>query len=236
MVAYTLAALSYLSGKSLDLSRIWDEQHVLSSSVMSELTITVPSVYAKLVNGDEHVSYKVKIETRGDDGKRHKHYETRDIPPEELEKLRATALYRVMLFVKDIEPVIWDVLVAGVKAGENTNSWTKRLGCWDALKATLSEKDLKFPQDVISSAGDSDEEITDGPQRKIEEMRKVPADVWFSINKWAKETLLLTPRETAFIGQMGYRIKRGFGVTYKQAKWAMDLYEKAQTKGWSDDR
>jgi hypothetical protein len=236
MVAYTLAALSYLSGKSLDLSRIWDEQHVLSSSVMSELTITVPSVYAKLVNGDEHVSYKVKIETRGDDGKRHKHYETRDIPPEELEKLRATALYRVMLFVKDIEPVIWDVLVAGVKAGENTNSWTKRLGCWDALKATLSEKDLKFPQDVISSAGDSDEEITDGQQRKIEEMRKVPADVWFSINKWAKETLLLTPRETAFIGQMGYRIKRGFGVTYKQAKWAMDLYEKAQTKGWSDDR
>lgn len=141
-----------------------------------------------------------------------------------------------MLFVKDIEPVIWDVLVAGVKAGENTNSWTKRLGCWDALKATLSEKDLKFPQDVISSAGDSDEEITDGQQRKIEEMRKVPADVWFRINKWAKETLLLTPRETAFIGQMGYRIKRGFGVTYKQAKWAMDLYEKAQTKGWSDDR
>ena len=82
----------------------------------------------------------------------------------------------------------------------------------------------------------SDEEITDGQQRKIGEMRKVPADLWFSINKWAKETLLLTPRETAFIGQMGYRIKRGFGVTYKQAKWAMDLYEKAQTKGWSDDR
>ena len=154
---------------------------------------------------------------------------------EELEKLRATALYRVMLFVREIEPVIWDVLVARVKEGENTNSWTKRLGCWDALKATLSEKDFKFPQDVISSTGDSDEEITDGQQRKIDEMRKVPADVWFGINKWAKETLLLTPRETAFIGQMGYRIKRGFGVTYKQAKWAMDLYEKAQTKGWSDD-
>ena len=239
MVAYTLAALSMLSDKMLDLDRIWSEQHVLSPSVMSELTISVPSVYARLINGAEHVSYKVKLETKGNDERKHVHYETRDIPQEELEKLRATALYKVMQFVMEIEPVIWNVLVVSVEEGQNTNSWTKKTRCWEALRvklqATMSEKGLKFPQDIISSVGDSDEEITDGQQRKIDEMRKVPADRWFSINNWAKETLLLTPRETAFIGQMGYRIKRGFGVTYKQAKWAMDLYEKAQTKGWSDD-
>lgn len=91
---------------------------------------------------------------------------------------------------------------------------------------------INLPVDVLSSSGDSDEEITDKQQKLIDDMKAVPAEKWFSINRWAKDTLLLTPRETAFIGQMGYRIKRGFAVTYKQAKWALDLYDKAETKGW----
>ena len=96
----------------------------------------------------------------------------------------------------------------------------------------MSESGLNLPVDVLSSSGDSDEEITDKQQKLIDDMKAVPAEKWFSINRWAKDTLLLTPRETAFIGQMGYRIKRGFAVTYKQAKWALDLYDKAETKGW----
>lgn len=44
--------------------------------------------------------------------------------------------------------------------------------------------------------------------------------------------MLFTPRETAFTGFIGYRIKRGLGVSYKQAKWAIDLLEKAKDKGW----
>lgn len=235
MVAYTIAALSLLSNKSLDLDRIWSEQYVISPSVMSELNISIPCVYAKLTNGAGHISYKIK-KTTNENGRRRSHYETRDIPEEELEKLRSTALYKVMQLVKDIEPLIWSVLVENVAQGKNINEWTKDSRCWDVLKDILktkmSESGLNLPVDVLSSSGDSDEEITDKQQKLIDDMKAVPAEKWFSINRWAKDTLLLTPRETAFIGQMGYRIKRGFAVTYKQAKWALDLYDKAETKGW----
>ena len=99
---------------------------------------------------------------------------------------------------------------------------------------TMAQSGLNFPQDLISSSGDSDEEVTDGQKRVIDEMKEVSADVWFSINKWGKGSFVLTPRENAFIAQMGFRIKRGSDVSYKQAKWALALLEKAKANGWRD--
>ena len=229
MVAYTLSALSWLSEKKLDLDRIWKEQCVLPASLMSELTIPMSAVYAKLVNGAEHITYKVKVSEGG-----RNHYEPHDIPEEELQKLRNTALYSVMQFVKTIEPIVWKVLIEYVEQGQNVNEWTKSQRCWEVLRPTMAQSGLNFPQDLISSSGDSDEEVTDGQKRVIDEMKEVSADVWFSINKWGKGSFVLTPRENAFIAQMGFRIKRGSDVSYKQAKWALALLEKAKANGWRD--
>ena len=229
MVAYTLSALSWLSEKKLDLDRIWKEQCVLPASLMSELTIPMSAVYAKLVNGAEHITYKVKVSEGG-----RNHYEPHDIPEEELQKLRNTALYSVMQFVKTIEPIVWKVLVEYLDQGQNVNEWTKSQRCWEVLRPTMAQSGLNFPQDLISSSGDSDEEVTDGQKRVIDEMKEVSADVWFSINKWGKGSFVLTPRENAFIAQMGFRIKRGSDVSYKQAKWALALLEKAKANGWRD--
>ena len=299
MVAYTLSALSWLSEKKLDLERIWKEQCVLSPSLLSELTIPIASIYARLINGVEHIFYKVVTEiTTDEDGFTRYLGEIRDIPKEELNKLRATALYKVLLYVKKIEPIIWKVLIEDVEQGQNVNEWTKSQRCWEVLKATLTKTDLgflqenlspsgcddddddviedadleqdinvnedadedtintnewtksqrcwgvlkdtltqsglKFPQDLLSSSGDGDDEITDGQRRVIDEMKEVSADVWISISRWARETLLFTPRETAFMGLMGYRIKRRLNVSYSQAKWAIALLEKAKARGWSD--
>ena len=100
MVAYTLSALSWLSEKKLDLERIWKEQCVLSPSLLSELTIPIASIYARLINGVEHIFYKVVTEiTTDEDGFTRYLGEIRDIPKEELNKLRATALYKVLLYV-----------------------------------------------------------------------------------------------------------------------------------------
>ena len=61
----------------------------------------------------------------------------------------------------------------------------------------------------------------------------IDASVWFSINQWSKENPgELTPKEQAFIGQVGFNQKRNRTLTYKQAKWALDIYEKAREAGW----
>mgnify|MGYP003440419153 FL=1 len=193
------------------------------------------NVYARLVNGAAHITYKVKETTIGADGKKHNHYVPHILPDEEVQKIKSTALFKIMQFVKNnLEGPLYDHLVKDVYEGMNINEWTKTTGCWEALRVKLNDNvDLKIPIELLSSAGDLDEEITDGQKRKISEASNVSADEWWSINKWAKETYKLTPRETAFLGQMGYRVKRGFDISFKQAKWALDLYEKAKANGWT---
>lgn len=237
MVAYTIAAISFLCNKRLDLGKIWSEQFALSPSILKEMNIDLPNVYAKLTNGAEHISYKVRESYTDSDGKKHGHFVPRNLSTEDIQKIKNTTLFKVMSFVKKIEPFIWDHLIVDVDEGQNINEWTKKPRCWEALRAKLDEKasDLALPKELLSNTGDDDEEITDGQKRKIKEVGDISAEEWWSINKWAKETFKLTPRETAFIGQMGYRIKRGFDITYKQARWAMDLYEKAKANGWTNE-
>ena len=63
----------------------------------------------------------------------------------------------------------------------------------------------------------------------------VDCEIWFSINHWSKDNPgELTPKEQAFTGQVGFNIKRNRPLTYKQAKWALDILEKAKDKGWKE--
>jgi len=237
MVAYTLAALSHLSNKKLDLLKIWNEQYVITPSVQNELTIDMMSVYAKLVCGAEHITFKVKVPYRTPEGKLKNRYDLREISKEDIEKIKNTTLYRVMVHVKKIEPLIWDHIV-NVDEGTNINEWTKASRCWDALKTKLDNEGQKIaiPAELISSVSEVETEINEGQQRTIDDAAAYDRAVWFSINSWAKETGALTPRETSFMGQFGFIIARGRPYTYKQARWALQLLEKAKNAGWQEDK
>ena len=232
MVAYTLSALSFLSNKKLDLNSIWNEQFVISTSVLNELTIDMSIVYARLIKGQQHITYKVKEPYKTPEGKTKNRYIVRDIPQEDIDKIKTTKLYKVMESVKNIEPTIWNHIIS-VDEGSNINEWTKQTRCWDALKEKLDDNtSLTLPQEVISAIGDNEIEITEGQQAKIDKAAEYDEGCWFSLHKWAKDTTALTPREIAFIGQFAYMIKRHRPYTYRQAKWALDLMEKAETAGW----
>jgi hypothetical protein len=56
--------------------------------------------------------------------------------------------------------------------------------------------------------------------------------MWWSMHRWSKDTLKLTPKEQVFIGQLAYRLSHNLSVTYKQAKWAFDIKDKAEDLGW----
>lgn len=236
MVAYTVSLLSHLSNKSIDLDSIWKEQCVLSPAVFNDMTIDIYTVYAKLISGAEHVSYKIKESYTTDDGKRRNRYIPKSIPTEELENIRQTTLYRVLQFVKTLHPFIYSHII-DVNEGENINEWSKKSLCWDAMKTKLSTTDNKFtiPNDICSSSGDLDMEVTEGQQKYINEAMNVDCEIWFSINHWSKDNPgELTPKEQAFTGQVGFNIKRNRPLTYKQAKWALDILEKAKDKGWKE--
>lgn len=235
MVAYTLSALSMLSNKKLDLMSIWNEQYVMNPYLQNNMTIDIYSVYARLVNGQQHISYKVKQQYTTTDGKKRNRFVNVDIPSEELDKLRNTTLYRILEYVKKIEPLIWNHII-NVDEGKNINEWTKNILCWETLKTKLSNQGVDFalPNNILDTSGDQDTETNEAQRAIIIEAGNIAADVWFSINKWAKENSELTPAEVSFIGNFAYMIKRNRPYTYKQAKWALAIYEKAETAGWHE--
>lgn len=235
MVAYTLSALSFLSSKKLDLIAIWNEQNVMAPIIQNNMTIDLYSIYAKLLNGQQHISYKIKEQYITTEGKKRNRFVSIDIPVEELDKLKRTTLYRVLDFVKKIEPTIWDHIV-NVPEGTNINEWTKATRCWDTLKAKLDNQNFVsiIPKDILATSSDQEMEINEAQQAIITKAAEIGADVWFSINSWGKEHDGLTPAEVSFIGNFAYMVKRSRPYTYKQAKWALSIYDKAEAAGWHE--
>lgn len=236
MVAYTLALLSFNSDKSLNLDAIWEEQCVISPSVYNELTLDIYNVYAKLICGAEHVVYKIKETHTDSNGKRRNRYVQKEIPEDDIARLKETMLYKILLYVKKIEPFVYDHLI-NVDEGKNINEWTKATLCWESLKTKQAKAgdEYSIPSELLGNNGDVDEEITEGQKKKIDEVRDIEPERWFALNKWSKDNEgELTPKEQAFIGQVGYSLKKGRTLTYKQAKWALDIYEKAVDAGWNE--
>ncbi len=234
MVAYTVALLSHASGRALDLDSIWKEQCVISPSVFNDLTIDIYSVYARLINGAEHVTYKVKETYTDADGRRKSHFKSKEVPADDVKLIKATTLYKVLEYVKSVEKFVYDHIM-NVNEGENINEWTKKGQCWEALKVKFNSEaeKYKFPAELCSSTGDIDTEVTEGQKKVIANAAEYDAPVWFSICSWSKENPgNLSPKEQAFMGQVGYLVKRHLSLTYKQAKWALDIYDKAVEKGW----
>lgn len=236
MVAYTVALLSLNSNRSIDLDAIWREQCVISQSVYNEMTIDIYDVYAKLTAGAEHIAYKFKEAYTDSDGKRKNRYIPKEIPQEDLDKLRETTLYKILQYVKTVQPIVYNHIV-NINEGENVNEWTKKSQCWEALKVKIGNlgPEYNISKDLCSNYGDLDLEVTEGQKKYINEAANIDAETWFSINAWSKENYgNLTPKEQAFMGQIGYYTKRGKSLTYKQAKWALSIYEKAKEAGWEE--
>ena len=234
MVAYTVSLLSYVSNKALDLDTIWREQCVITPAVYNEMTIDLYSIYAKLISGAEHITYKVKESYTTTDGRRKNRYVPKSIPIDDINRLKETMIYKVLLYVKKVQPFIYSHIIE-VNEGENINEWSKKTLCWDALKTKLSSQGTYYniPAELCSTSGDLDTEVTEGQQKFINEAATIDTDVWFSINKWSKENPgELTPKEQAFVGQVGFNLKRNRSLTYKQSKWALDILDKAKEKGW----
>lgn len=236
MIAYTLSLLSLNSCRALNLDAIWNEQCVISPSVYNELTLDIYNVYAKLLCGAEHITYKIKESYTDGNGRRKNRYVPKEIPQEDIERLKATMLYKVLLYVKNIEPFVYKHLI-DVDEGKNINEWTKSTLCWDALKTKLSQEGDKYniPAELLGGVGDVDEEITEGQKKKIDEAKGVDPEKWFSLSEWSKDNPgKLTPKEQAFIGQLVHFSKEGRTLSYKLSKWALDIYEKAVDAGWNE--
>lgn len=150
MVAYTVSLLSYVSNKALDLDTIWREQCVITPAVYNEMTIDLYSIYAKLISGAEHITYKVKESYTTTDGRRKNRYVPKSIPIEDLNRLKETMIYKVLLYVKKVQPFIYSHIIE-VNEGENINEWSKKLyaGMHSKQSCPAKERTTIYQQNCV---------------------------------------------------------------------------------------
>lgn len=141
------------------------------------------------------------------------------------------AIMDVSVFVQDA--------ITNPPDNRNITEWCKRKECWDKIRETkyslgkvlqeelidVSKAALKKPDKGIDAPNDND-------LKKISEVEAVPADQWFQIAKWAKETNNLQPWQRSLAFSIGRLVGRSGSVSHKQAKHGLAVLKEAEQLGF----
>lgn len=133
-------------------------------------------------------------------------------------------------------------LIVNPPGGVNVGEWCKKEKCWQTIRDyeyTISD-DLQ--SELLSAAGPvirsqvvskGVESLTEEELALIEETVAIPAETWFALSRWAKETKNFQPWQRSLLFSVGTLIGRGLKPSIKQATHAVKAYKEAVEKGFT---
>lgn len=119
----------------------------------------------------------------------------------------------------------------------NIGEWSKRPECW----AAVSELDWSVPSGLeaelldVRNAAEPDPNtrvVSTEDEVLISQVLTVPAETWFSLSHWSKETGALQPWQNAIAYSLGRLCARGKAPSVKQARQGVKLLQEAQRLGF----
>ena len=133
-------------------------------------------------------------------------------------------------------------LIVNPPGGANIGEWCKKEKCWqtirdydhnisDALQSELVS--VAKPAAVSIQTATSINAITEEEQKLIDEAAAIPAETWFVLSRWAKETKNFQPWQRSLLFSVGTLVGRGQKPSVKQANHAMKAYKEAREKGFT---
>ena len=133
-------------------------------------------------------------------------------------------------------------LIVNPPGGANVGEWCKKEKCWQSIRdyeymiSDALQKELisvarptTGPQPATSSIAS----LTEEDQKLIDKVAEIPAETWFALSRWAKETKNFQPWQRSLLFSVGGVVGRGQKPSIKQAGHAMKVYNEALTKGFS---
>lgn len=129
----------------------------------------------------------------------------------------------------------------------NISEYCKRKNCWESILGLEYELSEDFKKELISGENVGNllsasqtaalllNEATSAESELIEQIATIPADVWLSISKWAKETNNLQPWQRSIAFSIGTLLGRGKKPSVKQAKQADIILKEAKDKGFIEE-
>ena len=126
----------------------------------------------------------------------------------------------------------------------NVGEWCKKEKCWEVIKSieyTISDTlqseliDVSRPtaaprqKPVVGGINTYTEE----EQKTIDEIAAIPAETWFALSRWAKETNNFQSWQRSLLFSVGRVVGQGRKPSIKQAIHAKDAYQEATKKGFT---
>ena len=133
-------------------------------------------------------------------------------------------------------------LIVNPPGGANVGEWCKKEKCWLLIRdynydlSSALEKELVSvarPTASTASAQGSIDSLTEEEQALIDEAAAIPAETWFALSRWAKETKNFLPWQRSLLFSVGSLVGRGQKPSIKQATHAMKAYKAAFEKGFT---
>lgn len=146
-------------------------------------------------------------------------------------------------FIEVVSKHAYEHIVTPPTSHRNPGEWSKQEECWKQFCG----KNIKIPRGledelVDTSRPDYSRQTTRDLEgaplpdtesaQEISQLVPVPAETWFKLSHWAKETNNLKPWQRGLAFSMGKLAKRGRPPSSKQANQALKILEEANRKGF----
>ncbi len=131
-------------------------------------------------------------------------------------------------------------IITNPPGARNITEWCKRKECWEAIRSEKIPLSSTFLKELNASGPDT----TDNPDKGIDEpdaqeleiiksVSSVPAQTWFNISKWAKETNNLLPWQRSLAFSIGKLVSTEGRISRKQAVQAKMILDEVLLLGFA---
>jgi len=122
----------------------------------------------------------------------------------------------------------------------NITEWCKRKECWEAVCAldiSLGDPLKRELIDLSHTATKKPDKGIEGPDARdleiIAAVSEIPAQTWFNIAKWAKETNNLQSWQRSLSFSIGKALSRGYQISRKQAEQGQKIIDEVRSLGFN---
>lgn len=143
--------------------------------------------------------------------------------------------------IRDVSMAVHRVIVSPPN-GKNVTEWCKRKECWEKVKDININTGSSLEAELIdvsksASALNGNQGVSAPNQQEqdlIDKVTAIPADTWFQISKWSKETDNLQPWQRSLAFSLGKLVSRSGNVSIKQAKHGAAILEEVRRLGFKE--
>jgi hypothetical protein len=147
--------------------------------------------------------------------------------------------------IAELSHLVHEVIVNPFGRVRHVGEWCKKLDCWKrveeldwqlpsalqrelmSLRGRGGQAEIDRPVDIGLSTLSDDEEAL------VRQAAEVPADTWFRLSNWAKETNNLEGWQRSLAYSLGRRAAQSADPTLKQARQGLKMLEEATRRGFS---